>query len=200
MSINNILAVYFQASKIDVVEGEAWYNNAHTIAYRIAEEFGLPVNTVAAVIAALSPNNKWEGNIIDAENLIKAYSFEIKYPKVATFSLNKAKAITILERKLSSHSDIEKVLSGNKVIAFYQQIATNAKCDVVTVDGHAYNIWNGFYTSLDKVPSISNKLYETVSDAYREAAKIINQVQGVSYSAAQIQAITWVAWRRMNLG
>lgn len=200
MSINNILAVYFQASKIDTIEGEQWYANAHQIAVRISDEFGLPINTVAGVIAALSPNNKWEGNIIDAENLIKAYSFEIKYPKVATFSLNKAKAITILERKLSSHSDIEQVLSGNKVIAFYQQIATNAKCDVVTVDGHAYNIWNGSATALDEVPGISNKLYATVSEDYREAAKIINKVQGMNYSAAQIQAITWVAWRRMIKG
>jgi hypothetical protein len=200
MTVNNILAVYFQATKIDQIEGENWYSNAHTICQRIAEEFGLPINTVAGVIAALSPNNKWESNIIDCENLIKAYSFEIAYPKVSTFHLNKSKAITILERKLSSHSDIEQVLRGNKIVAFYQQIATNAKCDVVTVDGHAYNIWNGSAVALDQVPSISNKLYGVVSDAYRDAAKIINNVQGVSYSAAQIQAITWVAWRRMIKG
>jgi hypothetical protein len=197
MSINNILAVYFQASKIDQVEGENWYDNAHQIAIRIADEFGLPLNTVVGVISAISPNNKWASNVIDAENLIKAYSFEIRYPKVSTFHGNKFKAITILERKLSSDNDILQVLRGDKVTAFYQNIATNSYTDVVTVDGHAYNIWNGSAVALDNVPSIGKKLYRAISESYREAAKIINQVQGVNYSPSQVQAITWVAWRRM---
>ena len=54
------------------------------------------------------------------------------------------------------------------------------------------------YTSLNEVPSINNKLYAQVSDAYREAAVTINNLEGTKYSAAQIQAITWVAHRRIN--
>ena len=54
------------------------------------------------------------------------------------------------------------------------------------------------YTSLNDVPAISNKLYAQVSEFYREAAVAVNDLEGTKYSAAQMQAITWVAWRRMN--
>ena len=63
----------------------------------IANQYGLNVETVAGVVSALSPNNKWDINIIDAENLIRAYLFEIEYPKVCTFGTQRDKAIMMLE-------------------------------------------------------------------------------------------------------
>ena len=77
-------------------------------------------------------------------------------------------------------------------------ILTDGQCDEITVDGHAFNIWRGMYTSLNEVPAISNKLYKTVSDAYKQAAVAINNLEGTKYSAAEIQAITWVTHRRVN--
>jgi hypothetical protein len=45
------------------------------------------------VIAALSPNNKWERNCIDAEAMIKTWSIGGDYNmiKVCTFNPNKRK-------------------------------------------------------------------------------------------------------------
>ena len=54
------------------------------------------------------------------------------------------------------------------------------------------------YTSLNEVPAISNKLYKAISDAYRQAAVTINEIENTNYSPAQIQAITWVTHRRVN--
>ena len=120
------------------------------------------------------------------------------YPKVCTFSSNKDKAITILECEIDSSDNICAILKGNKTIAFFRGIYTNGQCDEVTVDGHAFNIWRAMHCPLNEVPGISNKLYAQISNAYREAAVAINNLTGDSYSAAQIQAITWVAWRKIH--
>jgi hypothetical protein len=65
------------------------------------------------------------------------------------------------------------------------------------VDGHAYAIWAGERIATTKTPKISAKLYASISADYIQAADTINAVTGASYSAAQVQAITWLAWRRM---
>jgi len=196
--IRNILAMYMQATPVDTQEGTVWYNNAHTICKALSYKYNLPLATVVGVVSALSPNNKWDRNILDAEQMIKAYCMGYDYPKVCTFGGNKDKAITILECEIDSSENICAILKGNKTIAFFRGILTNGECDEITVDGHAFNIWRGMYTSLNEVPSINNKLYAQVSDAYREAAVTINNLEGTKYSAAQIQAITWVTHRRIN--
>lgn len=198
MSVTNILAIYFQATPVDIQEGTVWYNNAHQICQRLSDKYNVPLATVVGVVSALSPNNKWDRNIVDAEQMIKAYCMGYDYPKVCTFGGNKDKATTILECEIDSSENICAILKGNKTIAFFRGIYTDGKCDEITVDGHAFNIWRGMYTSLNEVPAISNKLYEQVSNAYREAAENIYDLTGSDYSAAQIQAITWVAWRRIN--
>ena len=196
--IRNILAMYMQASPVDTQEGTVWYNNAHQICKGLSDKYNLPLSTVVGVVSALSPNNKWDRNIMDAENIIRAYVGEYDYPKVCTFTGNKDKAITILECEIDSSDNICAILKGNKTIAFFRGILTDGQCDEITVDGHAFNIWRGMYTSLNEVPAISNKLYKTVSDAYKQAAETINNLEGTNYSAAQIQAITWVTHRRVN--
>ncbi len=196
--IRNILAMYMQASPVDTQEGTVWYNNAHQICKGLSDKYKLPLSTVVGVVSALSPNNKWDRNIMDAENIIRAYVGEYDYPKVCTFTGNKDKAITILECEIDSSDNICAILKGNKTIAFFRGILTDGQCDEITVDGHAFNIWRGMYTSLNEVPAISNKLYKTVSDAYKQAAETINNLEGTNYSAAQIQAITWVTHRRVN--
>ena len=198
MDIKNILAMYMQASPVDTQEGTVWYNNAHQICSALSDKYKLPLSTVVGVVSALSPNNKWDRNIFDAENIIHAYCMGYDYPKVCTFSSNKDKAITILECEIDSSDNICAILKGNKTIAFFRGILTNGQCDEITVDGHAFNIWRGMYTSLNEVPAISNKLYKTVSDAYKQAAVTINNLEGTKYSAAEIQAITWVTHRRVN--
>jgi hypothetical protein len=196
--LRNILAVYFQATPVDIQEGTVWYNNAHAICKGLSIRYNLPLSTVVGVVSALSPNNKWDRNIVDAENLIKAYCMGYDYPKVCTFGGNKDKAITMLECEIDSSDNICAILKGNKTVAFFRGIYTDGQCDEITVDGHAFNIWRGLYTSLNEVPAISDKLYKEVSNAYKAASEAIYDLTGADHSAAQIQAITWVAWRRMN--
>ena len=196
--IRNILATFYAATPVDIQEGKVWYTNAHEICRGLSDKYKLPLSTIVGVVSALSPNNKWDRNILDAENLIRAYCMGFDYPKVCTFTGNKDKAITILECEIDSSDNICAILKGNKTIAFFRGIYTNGQCDEITVDGHAFNIWRGLYTSLNEVPAISNKLYKTVSDAYKQAAESIYDQTNDDYSPSQIQAITWVCWRRQN--
>jgi len=194
----NILSTYFQSNAQDKIEGEIWYSKGYSMCKVLATEYNIPLDTVVGVVSALSPNNKWDRNLIDAENMIRAYCYDIEYPKVCTFGAQKDKAIMILENQYDNPENIKALLKGNKTIAFYRGIATNGKCDEITVDGHAFNIWNGYYTPLNQVPQISNKLYAEISQAYKEATDVINDTEGTDYSPNQIQAITWVCHRRIN--
>jgi hypothetical protein len=191
----NIVAVFFQANEAERCEGLGWYDRAQQVARRIAETNDeICFRAVAGVIAALSPNNRWERNVTDAEALIKVFTHggDCDALKVSTFGKNKAKAIAILKG-----ADPLDVLGGNKVRAFYQCILGY---DAVCVDGHAYSIWLGQRIPTSKTPSISDKLYVKIAEDYRLATSLINTITGDSYLPYQIQAITWVAWRNLIKG
>ena len=97
------------------------------------------------MIAALSPRNKWSRNVIDAENLIEAFTRDSESAvniKVCTFNKNKEKALKILENKDDFFVDTTRdILKGPKLIEFFNCICGNK--DDVCIDGHAYCIWNG---------------------------------------------------------
>lgn len=188
----NILAVFFSASEAEICEGREWYSNANEYASALALKYNIHVESAAGIIAALSPNNRWSRNLIDAEALIKvcASGGNPEDVKVATFNKNKAKAIAILQGEDPFH-----VLGGRKVCAFFQCIMG---VDAVCVDGHAYSIWLGQRVATTKTPSIGAKLYEQIANDYRKATEQINNITGQHFTPAQVQAVTWVVWRNLN--
>jgi hypothetical protein len=193
LSHGNILAVFFAANPAELQHGSRWYPDALAACETIAQSYSLPVDTVAGVIAALSPNNKWQRNIIDADNICRLYTLggydDAAQCKVSTFNGNKQKALQIL----SGIAPLE-ALGGLKVRAFYSCILGD---DSVCVDGHAFAIWKGERIPTTKTPKISPKLYAAIASDYRNAASTINAVMGTAYNAAQVQAITWTAWHRI---
>ena len=192
-NVNNIKAIYLLATTQEKIDGAKWYQSAHEIAMRLAIDYELTLQTAAGVIAALSPRNKWSRNVIDAENLIEAFTRDSESAvniKVCTFNKNKEKALKILENKDDFFVDTTRdILKGPKLIEFFNCICGNK--DDVCIDGHAYCIWNGSRTSLKDVPSIGVKLRKEIKSDFRKAAAKFN------ISAAEMQAITWVAWRRI---
>jgi hypothetical protein len=193
ITYGNILAVFFKATDLETINGAEWYPAANHAAQIMAARYSVTIETVAGVIAALSPNNKWERNLTDADSMIRAYSMgghnAADSIKVGTYNANKIKALAIL-----SGNDCLQILGGLKVRAFYDCILAG---DSVCVDGHAYAIWTGGYIPTTKTPKITPKLYEAIAADYRLAAATINSILQAEYSAAQIQAITWLTWRRI---
>lgn len=195
LSHGHILAVFFTANSAERLKGAQWYADALRFCASVAQSTGLSVSTVAGVTAALSPNNRWPRNQADAERLCRAFSHgtiaDAAAVKVSTFNGNKQKALQIL-----AGAQPLDVLGGLKVRAFYQCILGSD--GAVCVDGHAYAIWLGSYIPTTKTPKISPKLYASIAAAYGQAAATINSVMGTTYSAAQIQAITWTVWQRIR--
>jgi hypothetical protein len=193
----NILACFYAATATDIVDGTSWYPVALKYCQAIANESGLSVAKVAAVVAAISPNNKWEKNIKDAENLCLTYVTEGKDAaeviKVSTYGVNKAKAIAILEGDDTQENHLN-ILNGQKVKAFYLNIMGDP--DVVTVDGHAYSVWVGKYIPTTQTPAIGVAMHKQISSSYVKAKTLINKQLGTSYTASEIQAITWIVHKK----
>ena len=194
MSVQSITAVYNLASVSDKNQGLKWYADANAFAHDLADRYDVSRLKVHGVIAALSPRNRWERNMQDAESMVKVYSAGGDYDdlmnlKVCTFTKNKIKAAKILTLDCASDTQIKAILSGPKMIEFYHCIQ---ELDDVCIDGHAYSIWVGDRITLANVPSIGKKLRQTIKADYTQAAK------NLGVSPYQVQAITWVTWRRLH--
>lgn len=197
-NVDHIVGKYLLATETERVYGGQWYPLAKEVAINIGQKYGVTTECAAAVIAALSPNNKWERNCKDAENLIAAYvAGGIKQAadvKVCTYGANKAKALVILDEAYPQAYDT--ILNGRKVVAFYHCIMGDLHH--VVIDGHAYSVWVGERLTMKEVPAIGKKLYAAIVDDYIEAAGIINAMHGTGYTPAQVQAITWVCHKRIH--
>lgn len=187
------------ATVADIEQGKQWYQQARVLAVKLMHAYnGITLGQCVGVIAALSPNNKWERNCNDAEAMIKARhnGCDPTSVKVCTFNKNKEKAAAILNLDDDfTTEDIERILSGRKVCAFYRCIM--GFDDAVCVDGHAYAIWLGERVPTTKTPSISATLYETITRAYVNTASVSFDLVGECLSPAQVQAVTWVTYRRL---
>jgi len=193
-NIDNIKAIYQLATLTEKQDGITWYPNALDIAEELGERHNLGGRLKAiGVIAALSPRNRWERNVQDADALIAAFNAggaeQAMLTKVCTFGANKAKAIKILQLQHASETEILAILSGPKLQEFYNCIYGLAD---VCIDGHAFCIWAANRTCLADVPAIGVKLRREIKTDYRAAADEL----GITPSACQ--AITWVTWRRIH--
>jgi hypothetical protein len=196
----NISGMLQLASQADILAGLDWYKRAHKLGVRLIHAYdGLTLGQAVGVIAALSPNNKWTRNCTDAEAMIKAWHLgaDPLSVKVCTFNKNKAKAAAILALTADDLETeiIAEILNGRKVVAFYRSIMGDP--DAVCVDGHAYAVWIGERIPTTQTPSIGVKLYADIARAYQLVAKRSYELCGTTLTPTQVQAVTWVTYRRL---
>lgn len=190
--VRNILKTYRIATVSDVSDGVEWYDRAKRMAAWIAKETSIPETTVIGVMAALSPNNRWERNCKDALTMCQAWinGDTTDDFKVSCYNTMKQKAWSILEDDLTTDDDILTRLNGQKIRSFYSNIRG---LDEVTIDGHALNIARGKREGLtsDKT-NMGKKQYRELQAAYVTAAK------RVKVKPHELQAITWTTWKRIH--
>jgi len=159
--VRNILKTYRIATVSDVTAGVEWYDRAKRMAAWIAKETNIPETTVIGVMAALSPNNRWERNCKDALTMCHAW--------ISGDTTDEA----ILTR-----------LNGQKIRSFYSNIRG---LDEVTIDGHALNIARGKREGLtsDKT-NMGKKQYRELQAAYVTAAKRVkvkpHELQAITWT------------------
>jgi len=174
----NILAVYHAASAEHVAQGLAWYDDAHTLARELDPA---DPSRAAGVIAALSPRESWTRNVYLATLLFERGGD--LHEGTLTGNLRKAREIYAGAAPLD-------VLRGDKVRAFYALINNPADAESVCVDRHAFDVAVGRKTDDRARQALGRKgAYDRFARAYRRAAEVL----GVT--PAQVQAVTWVAWR-----
>lgn len=190
--VQNILAVYAKATEDEKANGIGWYRDALAAAKAIAEKHDVSIRVTVGVIAALSPNNKWARNVQDADRLISAYiaGDECFSVPCCTYNKMQEKAWRILQDMPEDDQAVMRLLNGQKIVSFFSNIMGHDTC---TIDGHALNIARGERVALtDNKTNIGKKLYAELQDAYNVAA------HSVGLKAYEMQAVTWVAWRRMH--
>lgn len=181
-----IIEIYDQALPDEIEAGMRWYDDAHNWATEISEKFGVSLEVVVAVTAALSPANKWERNVREAEEMIRVFSSGGDPATVTscTYKKNKVRAIEALEAGMS-------ILSGDKTTSFAKNILDPKDPDVVTIDRHAFNMTLGERAiKTNSGPKVTPKRYRET------AAKFIAASEKIGIRPNQLQAITWLVWRR----
>jgi len=180
--ISKSLDYYFnQARPIDIFRGKQWYISANQLVNVIGKSYNYDKHTVASVISALSPRNKWERNIQDAITVLSAVNDNIHHShiKVCTFNRNKLKAFNIAK-------GLEKITeSSRKTFAFVKNISY-LDTDRVTID-----VWHlRACSKYTKMPEMLNKSqYDQVQQLTIQKAKQHN-LKGYEY-----QAIVWCVIR-----
>ena len=190
ITTKNIIAIYKLAKPSEIKHGLTWYVNANSDCKEIAEKLELPLHIVIGVVSALSPNNKWERNVINAEDLCTAFinGQDMDSIKVSTYHKMKEKAWSILETMPSYD---ETILNGKKIVSFFRNISGD-ETDI-TIDGHARNIYYNDKQGLTAPnTNIKKNEYKDIQKAYARASKKLG------IKAYELQAITWVTWRRIH--
>lgn len=153
----------------------SWYVMAQGIALELSPN---DVWRGAGVLSALSPLKKWDLNVRIARI---SFSTGIAQGNIGQHN-EKAQRIINGEHPLD-------VMRGDKTRSFAEAIATGGNGHIATIDRHAHDIAMGqVYT--DKTRKIGKRVYRDMAAAYAECAEYTGN------SVNQIQAITWVAWRR----
>ncbi len=198
---DNIVKMYNKATKEEFENGLDWYPDTYNMARDMESnaDYQISTESIVGVIAALSPNNLWEKNKKDAQTVIDHTlkgNYDLDDIKVSTYNTQKDKAKNII-----NGSDIETTLkprknSGMKTLNFFKCIMgdTNAVC----VDGHAFHIASNRVNALDKVPSLNEKNYNIIANEYKLATEFINKKYNLNLIPSQVQAITWVTYKRVN--
>ena len=187
----NILKVFAQCSADEVQHGLNWYSNAKQEAQKIADTYQLPLHVVIGVIAALSPTNSWEMNIRNADTMCRIFvdGGYVEDTKPSTYKTMRDKAWSILQTMPHNIDDVAFILNGPKITDFAYCIMGN---DVCVIDGHAWCIANADRRTMQEVPNIGKKLRAELQQAYSNAGKKHNM------TAYEMQAATWVAWKRIH--
>ena len=190
--VKNILKTYGLSTKQEKDDGFKWYFRARRDCRKLALNKGIRLRHAVGVVAAASPNLNWNKNVHTASQVIDGYQQGIEFEQIEgcmAYKANRFKGYKVMV-SLNRSDKIMKVLNGLKITAFFDNIMGG---DSVTVDGHARNIAYGQRVGLkSNKANISKPEYRLIAQAYRDAAEILN------IKACDLQAITWVAWRRIH--
>lgn len=180
--VRRLLDWYDGAPEDIKADGRAWYSEQREIIRELSEQHKLTVETVAAVVAALSPMTRWTENVAGSIRMLRAREMGSSQPprNCTLFYKNACKAWQILDG-----ADPHVLFSGSpKVRAFWRNLMGDES--EVTVDTwmiRAVGEGDTFANGLKPKP------YREIAQAVQDAAHMVGE------TAAQFQAIVWLQIR-----
>jgi hypothetical protein len=189
LEIRDNLIKWFNERTIEEhAAGLFWYAEAQQFTHELANDYILDPYKVAGVISALSPNNKWERNKIDAEIVIKAHLAGIgpESVKVCTYNSNKNKAFEILR------GNAEITAKSPKTHAFAMNVGLNSP-DHITVDK-----WHLRACVAGPNDGITDCAESCTAIQYRRVEAITAGIaKDLGLKGFELQAIIWVTIKRV---
>jgi hypothetical protein len=177
---NNIAKVLSSASDEEIEYWSRWYYNASQDVRSLASKHKIPFRTAAAIVAVLSPGNKWTANLAAADKLLSGADTINSYPE----NIRKARAM------LDSWKTDR--VSGPKVTVFFNSLVDpKATAERMTLDGHAINIWRGTKRGLKGI----NTPKEGSAERKQMLADYAAVAKDFGLSTQAVQAITWYIWK-----
>lgn len=184
---NNLKSYMFAATNEEWTEGKNWYFDAQVFCKSLAKQYDIDSYKVAAVVSALSPNNKWERNKIDAEAVIVAFKNGLTADsvKVCTYNANKRKAFEIL------YGNIEITAKSPKTHSFAMNVGLNSP-DHITIDK-----WHLRACVASYLDGVQECMESCTAVQYRRIEAITADLaKAYNLKGYELQAIIWVTIKR----
>ena len=182
----NLRTWYERKTEAELIEGLNWYNDAQKTAAILADVFKVERSVSAGVISALSPNNKWERNKLDAATVLSAIESgtPMDSVKVCTYNENKAKAFAIAKGEVKISQSSPKTFSFAKNVGDLDE-------RYVTIDKwHLRACQTTSNKPVKACESCSAKQYKQIET---ETVKVAAEYGIPAY---KFQAVVWVVIRK----
>jgi hypothetical protein len=191
--VRNLLSLYHYSTDWEKQEGTYYYNKQYGNILKTMlhhPDLELPiVHKAVAAFCVLSPNQTEKTNYQALDRCLKIVTGQLpEDASVSAYGKNRAKALAILRG-----GSIDELVTGLEDRAFYHNTINPDDSTHVTIDGHMLSAWCGRRILLKtREANISAVEYKAVADDMRIAANFLG------YSAPRLQAILWLAWKRVN--
>ena len=178
----NLTALWSRSTESERIQGADWYPAARRIVGEWSVTYGHSRETVACVIAALSPQIDWPRNLIMADDVLADRPLSIR-----GLERNTAKAYQLAR----SAGTVEDMLAlfpyGPKVNAFAANLAGDDS--IITIDTHATQAAMNDPTM---VKGISWAPYTAIATAYATVATEL------AIPWTTLQETIWIVWKRLH--
>lgn len=185
--VANILDVYERASKEDLAEGLAWYNDALRLAQSLSAGTEYTTEQMVGVIAVISPRLNWDKNSIYPSHIVSYHTGGNREVETWRESPEKGMSCTYKRRRQAMailDGDDPMLYLGQKTSSFYLNILGDESA--VTVDSWAVRV---AFNDPTLQGNPGGPAYQKIADAYRDAA------DRVGIAPRDLQAAVWVAFR-----
>lgn len=160
-----------QATSIEIQEGKTWYYKARDYCVELSEEFGIELEKVVGIVAALSVQKRWDLN--------KRISRQYLQGKRNIHTKTQVSKCDWIMRG----DNIEKCLGGLKTVNFYHNILNPEDSNYCTIDLWMLRIFN-------ERPKVTPKQYNQLKQVCIDYS---NQIKWVTPTT---QAVAWIVARQ----